>query len=68
MNNCRRFPLYELDSGKDNPLWFVPPRLSEQRLAMIMPSSRKDGGCDMHLTFPKGEMETFLFRRAPLRA
>ena len=56
LNNCARFPMYDINFGQGGPAWYDICGVAF-RMLMVVPTPEQDGGVDLHFTATKAELK-----------
>ncbi|MFZ2298960.1 MAG: acyltransferase [Aquabacterium sp.] len=56
LNNCARFPMYDINFGQGGPAWYDICAVAF-RMLMVVPTPEQDGGVDLHFTATKAELK-----------
>lgn len=56
LNNCARFPMYDINFGQGGPAWYDICGVAF-RMLMVVPTPYQDGGVDLHFTATKAELK-----------
>lgn len=56
LNNCARFPMYDINFGQGGPAWYDICGVAF-RMLMVVPTPEQDGGVDLHFTATRAELK-----------
>lgn len=56
LNNCARFPMYDINFGQGGPAWYDICAVAF-RMLMVVPTPEQDGGVDLHFTATRAELK-----------
>lgn len=56
LNNCARFPMYDINFGLGGPAWYDICGVAF-RMLMVVPTPEQDGGVDLHFTATRAELK-----------